>query len=134
MWFNSIMVHVSSFNIIFVRRKWGPYLISEKAEVMQKRNYSYPLEIAPLNWGRLFVIIQDSLEDVFKQAWSMNITKFLHFVWIIQVLSPLCIVCNQRLLNVVSPLAQRNIYKSNCYGFVVRVENAHNLHSKLIYL
>ena len=78
------MVHVSSFSIIFVRRKWGPYLISEKAEVMQKRNYSYPLEIAPLNGGRLFIIIQDSLEDVFKQAWSMNVSKFLHFVWIVQ--------------------------------------------------
>ena len=51
---------------------------------MQKRNYSYPLEIAPLNGGRLFIIIQDSLEDVFKQAWSMNVTKFLHFVWIVQ--------------------------------------------------
>ena len=39
------------------------------------------------------------------------------------------------MLNVVSPLAERNIYKSkSCYGFVVRVENAHNLHSKLIYL
>lgn len=88
MWFNSIMVHVSSFNIIFVGTKWGPYLISEKAEVMQKRNYSYPLEIASLNGGGLFVIIQYSLEDVFKQAWSMNVTEFLHFVWIIQVLSP----------------------------------------------
>ena len=39
------------------------------------------------------------------------------------------------MLNVVSPLAERNIYKSKCcYGFVVRGENAHNLHSKLIYL
>ena len=74
------MMHVSCFNIIFGRRKCGTYLISEKAEVMQKSNYSYPLEIAPLNGGRLFVIIQDSLEDVFKQAWSMNVTEFLHFV------------------------------------------------------
>ena len=106
MWFNSIMVHASSFNIIFVRRKWGPYLISEKAEVMQKRNYSYPLEIAPLNGGGLFVIIQGSLEDVFKQAWSMNFTEFLHFVWIIQVLSPLCIMCNQRLVKLVNKSAE----------------------------
>ena len=94
------------FNIIFVRRKWGPYLISEKAEVMQKRNYSYPLEIAPLNGGRLFVIIQDSLEDVFEQAWSMNVAEFLHFVWIIQVLSPLCIMCNQRLVKLVNKSAE----------------------------
>ena len=94
------------FNIIFVRRKWGPYLISEKAEVMQKRNYSYPLEIAPLNGARLFVIIQDSLEDVFEQAWSMNVAEFFHFVWIIQVLSPLCIMCNQRLVKLVNKSAE----------------------------
>lgn len=87
-------------------RKWGPYLISEKAEVMQKRNYSYPLEIAPLNGGRLFVIIQDSLEDVFEQAWSMNVAEFFHFVWIIQVLSPLCIMCNQRLVKLVNKSAE----------------------------
>ena len=38
-----------------------------------------------------------------------------------------------RVLNVVSPLAGRNIYESkSCYGFLVRAENADNFHSLLM--
>ena len=87
MWLNSIVVHASSFIIVFVSKKWGPYLISKEAELCRR--------VTTLIRWRLHLLLEESWSS-FKIVWKISLTrpgawtskKFLRFIWIVQVLPP----------------------------------------------
>ena len=66
MWLNSIVVHASSFIIVFVSKKWGPYLISKEAELCRR--------VTTLIRWRLHLLLEESLSS-FKIVWKISLNR-----------------------------------------------------------
>jgi len=94
MWLNFNAVILS---VLFEGRK-DQYLISKETEIVQYCNYLNSLEMSSLPWWCFLFIIKYGWKDVLKQARSMHITKLFHVIRIIQMLSPICIVLDQGLV------------------------------------